>query len=145
MASDIASRDQYLTLALFSRRIIEALRDVVVSGKRKRLQIALPDAIESLQVATDRQHAIAATRRAVRSYEQVRTISELFPSENDRRGMINTLKSLQGKMAEPEQKEAALKAMEFFYAIENRALRNYRHPSPNDRRTRRRLCLNQAT
>jgi hypothetical protein len=33
MASDVAARDNYLTLALFSRRIIEALKDVQ-KGKR---------------------------------------------------------------------------------------------------------------
>src|SRR5689334_8164257 len=53
MASDVAARDNYLTLALFSRRIIEALKDLVLKKKRDRLKSALPAAIESLEAATD--------------------------------------------------------------------------------------------
>jgi hypothetical protein len=57
MAADTAARDNYLTLALFSRRIIEALKELVQKGERQRLDSALPAAIESLQAATNsRQH-----------------------------------------------------------------------------------------
>jgi hypothetical protein len=145
MASDVASRDHYLTLALFSRRIIEALRDVVVNGNRTRLKAALPEAIESLRIAKAGQRHVSSSRRAIRNYEQVRTITELLPGEHDRRNMIQTLKSLQREMREAEQKQAALTAMKFFFAIEYTALRNYRHPSPHTRRTSRGLCRTQAT
>jgi hypothetical protein len=128
MASDVAARDNYLTLALFSRRIIEALKELVQKGKRERLQSALPAAIESLQAATDsRQHLTGYGLRVARSYDQVRTINELFP-ESVRLGMIETLKSLQAN--ETPDPEEAKQAIRFFYTIENRALRNYRHPSP---------------
>src|SRR6266849_10345145 len=94
MASDVAARDNYLTLALFSRRIIEALKDLVQKGNRERLHSALPAAIESLQAATDsRQPLTGYGLRVARSYDQVRTINELFP-ENQRLGMIETLKSI---------------------------------------------------
>jgi hypothetical protein len=141
VASDVASRDHYLTLALFSRRIIEALRELVRSGRRERLQSALPSAIESLQAATDSRKLSGYGLRVVRSYDQVRTINELFPRKQDRVGMIKTLQALQGDISLVAQKEAALKAIQFFYTIENRALRNYRHPSPRAARTRRGLCL----
>jgi hypothetical protein len=128
MASDVAARDNYLTLALFSRRIIEALKELVQKGKRERLHSALPAAIESLQAATDsRQHLTGYGLRVARSYDQVRTINELFP-ESERLGMIETLKSLLGN--ETPDPEEAKQAIRFFYTIENRALRNYRHPSP---------------
>lgn len=128
MASDVAARDNYLTLALFSRRIIEALKDLIKKGARERLQSALPAAIESLQAATDsRQHLTGYGLRVARSYDQVRTINELFP-ESERLGMIGTLKSLLDNPT-PNPEEAA-HAIKFFYTIENRALRNYRHPSP---------------
>lgn len=130
MASDVASRDHYLTLALFSRRLIEALRDQVRNGNSLRLQNALPSAIESLQAATDSRHLTGYGVRVVRSYDQVRTINELFPKKQDRVGMIKTLKTLQGNLSPDAKKEAAMKAIHFFSAIENRALRNYRHPSP---------------
>jgi hypothetical protein len=130
VTSGVASRDHYLTLALFSRRIIEALKELVQQGKRERLQTALPAAIESLQAATDsRHHLTGYGLRVARSYDQVRTINELFPQKEDKLGMIETLKSLQGD-ATPDVHAKAVEAIKFFYAIENRALRNYRHPSP---------------
>jgi len=130
VASDVASRDHYLTLALFSRRIIEALRELVRNGKREQLENALPQAIDSLQAATDSRQLKGYGLRVVRSYDQVRTINELFPNKQDRVTMINTLKSLQEDIDPTSRKAAALRAIQFFYAIENRALRNYRHPSP---------------
>jgi hypothetical protein len=69
------------------------------------------------------------------------TIDELFRPE-DRRQMIQTLKALE--IANPdleEQRNRALLAIEFFYKIENRALRNSRHPSPGASRVSRGLCL----
>jgi len=132
MASDVASRDQYLTFALFSRSIIEALKELVQQGKRERLQTALPAAIDSLQAATDsRHHHLSGYGlRVARSYDQIRTINDLF-SQAERLSMINTLKSLQEDGAGAgDAKQEALDAIKFFYTIENRALRNYRHPSP---------------
>jgi hypothetical protein len=145
MGSDIVSRDHYLTLALFSRRILEALRDVVTTGNENRLKTALPEAIDSLQAATDPSHISGTARRALRSYEQARTINEVLPSEQERRDMIRTLKSLQRDLQPPKRRQAAIEAMKFFYAVENSALRNYRHPSPAARRTTRGLCLIQST
>jgi hypothetical protein len=146
MASDVASRDHYLTLALFSRRIIEGLRELVRSGKRGQLQRTLPAAIESLQAATDSRHPTGYGLRVVRSYDQVRTINELFPNKKDRVDMIRTLRELQNGSTQDAQNTAALEAIRFFYAIENRALRNYRHPSPRAPRLRRGLCRShQAT
>ena len=129
MASDVAARDNYLTLALFSRRTIEALKEFVQKGTRERLMSALPAAIESLQAATDsRHHLTGHGLRVARSYDQVRTINELFPAK-ERLEMITTLQSLLDDAAQ-HTKEEALQAIRFFYTIENRALRNYRHPSP---------------
>jgi hypothetical protein len=129
VASDIASRDHYLTLALFSRRIIEALREFSKSGRRARLKSALPSAIESLQAATSTYHSTGYGIRVTRRYDQVRTINELFPDRRDRTKMIKTLRKLESDGNSETQKKAANEAVYFFYAIENRALRNYRHPS----------------
>jgi hypothetical protein len=129
MASDVAARDNYLTLALFSRRTIEALKEFILKGKRERLTSALPAAIESLQAATDSRHSLTGHGlRVARSYDQVRTINELFPAK-ERLEMIATLRSLLTEAA-PHPRAEVLQAIRFFYAIENRALRNYRHPSP---------------
>lgn len=73
MASDVASRDHYLTLALFSRRIIEALRELIRSGKRERLRAVLPAAIESLEAATG-HHPSGYGLRVVRT-KSVRSTS----------------------------------------------------------------------
>lgn len=60
--------------------------------------------------------------------------------------MIKKLKALRTDSSPTVEKEAALEVIKFFYAIENRALRNYRHPSPRASRARRGLCLSyQAT
>jgi len=144
MATFHDSQPQYLSLALFSRQIIDALLDLVRSGNREKLGRALPDAIDSLEAATDSRNAAAlspAASRIVASYDQVRMIDELFPQEA-RRQMIQTLKALE--VPDPdleEQRTGALRAIEFFYKIENRALRNSRHPSPRVGRVTRGLCL----
>lgn len=127
MATDVAARDNYLTLALFSRRVIEALKELVQKGTSERLDSALPAAIESLEATTDRPISGYGLRVA-RSYDQVRTINELS-SKQVRIEMIELLKALQDKTAANTKKEDAIKAIKFFYAIENRALQNYRHPA----------------
>jgi hypothetical protein len=128
MALDASARDNYLTLALFSRRVIEALKELVQKGKRERLNAALPDAIQSLEAVTDSRHLTGYGLRVARSYDQVRTINELFPKQ-DRIDMIAVLRALQDNSAQ-STKDEALKAINFFYTIENRALQNYRHPAP---------------
>jgi hypothetical protein len=143
MATFQDSQAQYLSLALFSRQMIDALLDLVRSGSRERLGKALPDAIESLQAATDSRNAAlsSAASRVGSSYDQVRTIDELFPLDT-RRQMIQTLRDLE--TASPDvvaQRDSAIRAIEFFYKIENRALRNSRHPSPRVSRVTRGLCL----
>jgi hypothetical protein len=139
-ASD--SRSQYLSLALFSRQIIEALLELVRSGDRVKLSKALPNAIESLQAATDSRTAAltSVVSRIATSYDQVRTIDDLFP-EDDRRKMIQTLQSLHTESADlAAQKAHALQAIRFFYKIENRSLRNSRQPSPRASRLTHGLC-----
>jgi hypothetical protein len=139
-ASD--SRSQYVSLALFSRQIIDALLELVRTGNRVKLSKALPNAIESLQAATDSRGAALSSSSATRgatSYDQVRTIDELFPKET-RRAMIATLRSLDTGGDDPAaQRDRAIEAMHFFYKIENRALRNSRQPSPRAR-VAHRLC-----
>ena len=135
------SRSQYLTLALFSRQIIEALLDLVRTGGREKLASALPNAIQSLQAATDSRNAALSpvTARIATSYDQVRTIDELFP-QDARRGMIQTLEALGQKSTDRQaEKEQALEAIRFFYKIENRALRSSRQSATRSRGVKR-LC-----
>jgi len=136
------SRSQYISLALFSRQIIEALLEFVRSGSRDKLATALPNAIESLQAATDSRNAALSpvTSRITTSYDQVRTIDELFPDEN-RRGMIRTLEALKSTEADAElQKASAIEAIRFFHTIENRALRNARQRATRASRVTHGLC-----
>jgi hypothetical protein len=135
------SRSQYISLALFSRQIIEALLDLVRNGNRDKLARALPNAIESLQAATDSRNAALSTvtSRITTSYDQVRTIDELFPGE-DRRNMIRTLEALKSEADPESQKASALEAIRFFYKIENRALRNSRQRSPRASSVTHGLC-----
>ena len=64
------SRSQYLSLALFSRQIIDALLELVRTERREKLEKALPAAIESLEAATDSRNAALspAASRIVTSY-----------------------------------------------------------------------------
>jgi hypothetical protein len=131
MAPGPVSRDSYLTLALFSRNVIDGLRDLVESGKRRKQFLSvLPEAIHSLQAATDgQQRSIRGDAlRIVQNYDQVKTINEVFPKKQDRNKMIRTLKALHAGSSH-SQHVAAMEAIRFFYAIENRALRNYRNLS----------------
>jgi hypothetical protein len=131
MASNVAARDNYLTLALLSRRIIEALKDLVIRNERDRLNTALPAAIESLQAATNSRYLSGYGLRVARSYDQVRTINELF-TKDARTEMIAVLNALLENKS-PNANEEALKAIEFFRTLESRALQNYRHPAPRAR------------
>jgi pyruvate-formate lyase len=132
MSPSPVSRDNYLTLALFSRNVIDGLRDLVESGKRRRqFTDILPEAIESLQAATDgqQQNLRGDALSIVQNYDQVRTIAEVFPRKQDRNRMIKTLKALKTGTVNANKQSAAMEAIHFFYAIENRALRNYRNLS----------------
>jgi hypothetical protein len=132
MSPGPVSRDNYLTLALFSRNVIDGLRELVEGGTRRRqFKEVVPEAIESLKAATDGQQGTLRGNalKAVQNFDQVRTINEVFPKKQDRSRMIRTLKSLQSGATSPGQKNAAMEAIKFFYAIENRALRNYRNLS----------------
>jgi hypothetical protein len=137
------SRSQYLSLALFSRQIIDALLDMVRSGNHAKLEKALPSAIESLKAATDSRAAALTSvvaSRVMTSYDQVRTIDDLFPPAA-RRSMIETLEALGAGDADPaSQNKRALEAIRFFHRIENRALRNSRHSSPRPPHAPRALC-----
>ncbi|MGH9440070.1 MAG: hypothetical protein ACRD22_19900 [Terriglobia bacterium] len=128
------SRSQYLSLALFSRQIIDALLELVRNGNRERLGKALPDAIESLQAATDSKNVALSpvASRIATSYDQIRTIDELFPPAA-RRQMIQTLENLKApNLNTDQQRSSAIQAIEFFYKIENRALRDSRQLSFGD-------------
>lgn len=114
-----------LSLALLSRQIIDALLDLVRSGRRVRLDAVLPEAIDTLEAVADSRNAphSPARTRIVNSYQQVRLIHRLNSPE-EQRAMLLVLSSLE--TARTTQRAGALRAIEFFYKIENRALRNCR-------------------
>jgi len=123
-------------MALFSRRLISALLDFVRNNTSERLQSSLDDAITSLRYATEPGiGSIAAQRAVFDSYEQLKTLEELFPEKMDRERMLGTLNQLRHPGPEVDRetmRKAAKSAIDFFLKIENRALRNVnRYPEPS--------------
>lgn len=128
-AADSEIRSRYLALALDARRMLDALIPFVDSGQRSPLlDTAVNDAIEALTSVTE-----GTGTRAVRSklafdeYEQVLTIDEI-KSQEERKEIIKDLQRIASLHGTAPDQHAAMQVLEFFFAVESRALRYYNQP-----------------
>ena len=132
MIADAEVRDRYLSLALDARRIIDDLIVFVEEGRRPEdFQTRLQDAVESLRRAKGEGNIFAPVRNnlPLEHYEQIRTVEEVSESAAAQPNIIDNLSSILDESAAIEtQRDKAFSAIEFFYALERRALHHYNQP-----------------
>lgn len=142
MASDPDVRMRYLSFGLFAQQLIDVLIEFVDEGRDERLPSALTEAIEYLKAASGGADTGATGRNVhtFRNYEQVRTLDQVCPLGPGRKEIIQILEDLRDRQGTRRaQRRKANRAIEFFYALENRALRNFAQPEPLPRGIRE-LC-----
>jgi hypothetical protein len=129
MIADAEIRDRYLSLALDARKIIDDLVVFVEEGRRPQdFQPRLQDAVESLRRASGERNIFAPLRNnlPLEHYEQIRTVEEVTNAAAPGGKVIDDLSQILDETADPEaRKNSAFDAIEFFYALERRALHNY--------------------
>lgn len=125
-AVDSEIRARYLALALDARRILDVLVPFVESGERNAaLDTSVKqamDALNSMKVVGGAIHSSFAFDE----YEQALTLDEVR-NQDDRQGIIDDLAKITGDEVH-DAKAAALRVLQFFFALESRALQHYNRP-----------------
>jgi hypothetical protein len=136
---DLQNRAQYLSLALFSQKVISALMEYVDEDKRARLKPSLKEALVSLQhskrLSSPSQRKVAAFT----SYEHLRTLEEVWSSKRRDKAMRMMRVVLQAPKS-PKTKTAANELISLFSDLQNQALWNFEQPKPVSRKVMQRLC-----
>jgi hypothetical protein len=136
---DLQDRAQYLSLALFSQKVVSALMEYVDENKSERLKISLAEALHSLLQA--KHPSIASQRRvaAFTSYEHLRTLEEVW-SATDRAKAIRKMRAVLRAPKNPKTKAIANELIDLFSELQNQALWNFEQPKPVSPRVMQRLC-----
>jgi hypothetical protein len=122
------SRSRYLLLALASRNLINSLLHYVDDGHADpQLQDTLNDVAESLRVSKDANSLFGPvpTASPFRNYEQVMTLAEAVKTLDDSNIEEKLVQVLTNSPNREERRRDVTEAVEFFYALENRALHHY--------------------
>ena len=136
---ELQDRAQYLSLALFSQKIVSALMEFVDENKSKKLKPSLDDALGSLlQMKTA---SIKPRKRvaAFGSYEQLRTLEEVW-SAKERAEAIRIIRVILRAPKSPQAKPLANKLIKLFSKLQNQALWNFEQPTPVSDSVMQRLC-----
>jgi hypothetical protein len=131
MLPTTGARTRYLALALASRKLIDSLLTFVESNQQQpqdpQLGVALRQFVDSLETtkAGNNLFGELPSQPPFSHYEQVLTLQEALESfgdgdiENELSGVLDERSDI------TTRKQRANKAIEFFYALENRALNHY--------------------
>jgi hypothetical protein len=141
MPMDLQDRAQYLSLALFSQKVISALMDYVDEDKTGSLKPSLGDALMALNsVQTKRLPSLSQRRiAAFASYEHLRTLEEVW-STKERAAALRMMRVILRSPKAPKTKLVANKLIDLFSKLQNQALWNYEQPKPVSPRVMQRLC-----
>ena len=125
------SRTRYLVFALRIRKLTDSLITLVEEGRYPRdLNDGLKAVLASLAGSGERSRVRSLRDRgSFGHYENALTIGEVVKAQ-DKAALIQRLKTVMGARTPSTQRASALEAIDFFDAIENRALYHYNHPSP---------------
>ena len=128
MTADSEVRSRYLALALDARKVIDALIPFVEYDRRDQaLDTSVNETILALNsVGEDVVNAVHGTL-AFDEYEQVLTLDEI-KTQQDRRAVIQDLEQIVSPGDPNIKKEAAMRVLQFFFALESRALQYYSRP-----------------
>lgn len=128
MQAETEVRYRYLALALDARKIIDPLMTYFETGESTGLLTeSVREAAESLGSIVNPAQFSQPTysKLAFEHYEQVLMLEEIRPSK-DRGELINDLNALlQPTGDDLKKKDAAYRVIEFFFAVETRALHYY--------------------
>jgi hypothetical protein len=130
IAGNSEIRSRYLALALDARRIMDALLPFIESAHRDEcLDASVKEAIDALNAISESPGATAVhSNLAFSEYEQVQTLDEI-KNQQERKSVIDDLEQIASSPeAEPQQIEAAMRVLRFFFALESRALQHYNRP-----------------
>lgn len=136
---DLQDRAQYLSLALFSQRIVSALMEYVDENRSAKLKAPLSEALSSLAYA---KRPTASSQRKVAafaSYEHLRTLEEVW-TETDRGRAVRMIRIVLRDPGNPKAKDTANKLIDLFSNLQNQALWNFEQPKPVSPRVMQRLC-----
>jgi hypothetical protein len=140
MPMDQQDRAQYLSLALFSQKIISALMDYVDENKKANLKASLDEALVSLRNARmKRPVSRPRSAAALTSYEHLRTLEEVW-SPKERADAIRMIQAILRAPEQPKTKHVANKLIDLFSKLQNQALWNFEQPKPVSPKVMRRLC-----
>src|ERR1700692_2425760 len=138
---DLQDRAQYLSLALFSQKIVFALMEYVDENKREKLKPSLDEALVSLRSIQAKRPSAASQRRvaAFTSYEHLRTLDEVWSSK-DRAKAIRMMQAILRAPRNPKAKPVANSLIDLFSKLQDQALWNFEQPKPVSTRIMQRLC-----
>ena len=124
MASD---RSQFLSLAVLSQSVVEALIAYIEDDDWEKMKARLADVVGPLESAIGRSGASSAGRHALASYEQLRTLAEVWKPK-ERQDVIRTLRALLRNQTASSKSEAR-KLIEPFQRLSTQALWNFDQPN----------------
>lgn len=143
MLSGTEARVRYLTVAVFSQKVLDALVASADHGNDTPLKAVLEQAVQELKAAIGNPPADyqEGSARAFSSYEQVRTLDEIGNREQIE-DIIRALERLDERLkagARPDREQLE-QAIDFFSHLESRALRNFDQPTETMPRGIHELC-----
>lgn len=141
MPMDLQDRTQYLSLALFSQKVISALMNYVDEDKIGGLKPSLDEALISLSSVQTKHPSPLPQRRvaAFASYEHLRTLEEVW-STRERVAAMRMIRAILRAPREPKTKLVANKLIDLFSKLQSQALWNYEQPKPVSPKVMQRLC-----
>ena len=125
------SRSRYLVFALRIRKLTDSLIALVEEGRYPPdLNSGLNAVLASLAASGERTKVRSLRDRgSFGHYENALTISEVVKAQ-DKTELIQKLKGVMSSRTPAERRASALQAINFFDALEGRALYHYNHPAP---------------
>ena len=136
---DLQGRAQYLSLALFAQQVVSVLMEFVDEQKTVRLKDSLNEALNSLQHANDPSASPSRKAMAFKSYEQIRTLDEVW-TDSDRKKAIRMMRAILRAPSSSRSKEVANDLIDLFSNLQNQALWNFEQPKPISPKVMQRLC-----
>lgn len=131
MPTNLQSRTQYLALAEFCQGIISSLSDYV-DGTEQLPTVILQNAVEALRSfrSGDPYRFGQRPAAALGSYEQVRTLEEVWRTPQQVETALNLTTDLLSAASEDESERAAKagRVIELFSKLQARALWNFEQP-----------------
>jgi hypothetical protein len=137
-AMDLQDRAQYLSLALFSQKIVLALMEYVDEDKSEKLKPSLNEALIWLHSTQTKRQTSSSQRKAL-AYEHLRTLDEVW-SSRDRANAIRMTQAVIRAPRNPKTKSVANNLIDLFSKLQDQALWNFEQPKPVSQKVMQRLC-----